>query len=235
VGTSQLTDRIGGLGRVDLLPATGTTTVRYPYTMMAKLSRAMVESPSQNGPVLLSEQIRSMVARFAKSKTYDAILVDARAGLAELTAAPLLGLGGSIVLFGTDHRHTFEGYRYLSAHLGILAAANEKEEWRDRLHFVHAKASARPDKRQAFDDQLFDVLSETLYDRDEGPEAFTFSLDDELAPHRAWTIYHDATFLDSEYSGDPVIFDSPIMMAVFGDFIRKSIEVLNISEDANAA
>lgn len=234
VGASSLTDRLGAQGRVDLLPATGTETFHHPQTMMAKLARAMVESPSPQGPILLSRQIAAMVRRFATARHYDAVLVDARAGLAELTAAPLLGLGGHIILFGTDHRHTFEGYRYLAAHLGLLAAANEGPEWRDRVHFVHAKASVRSDRLDSFNDQLHDTLADTFYDEDEGEEAFTFSLDEEPAPHSAWVIYQDATFQDGQSLVDPATYDSPIVSAVFGDFLSKAQAVLALQRVGTA-
>ena len=136
-----------------------------------------------------------------------------------------------MVLFGTDHRHTFEGYRYLTAHLGLLAAAHVGPEWRDRLHFVHAKASVRHEKLQGFDDKLFETLADTLYDKDEGADSFTFSLDEDFAPHRSWVIYHDSSFLDGDFLLEPDTFDSPILMAVFGDFIQSSIRVLEEADE----
>src|SRR5262249_21543854 len=84
VGTSLLTDREAGNGRVDLAPATGLTTLAHPENMLAKLARALVEHQSAEGPPQpLAMQIRELVSRLVKRASYDAVLVDARAGLGE--------------------------------------------------------------------------------------------------------------------------------------------------------
>jgi hypothetical protein len=65
VGTSRLTDREEGGGRVDLVPATGTLTLQYPENMLAKLSRALLEDTASDGsPRPLASQIRELVSRF---------------------------------------------------------------------------------------------------------------------------------------------------------------------------
>lgn len=232
VGRSLLTDRLAAKGRVDLLPATGMQTEYVPESMMAKLARALVERPSPTGPIPLSAQLREMISRFASNGEYDAILVDARAGLAELTAGPLLGLGSNLLMFGTDHPHTFDGYRFLLAHLGLLAPSKNEAEWRDRLHFIHAKAPARVDRLQLFDDRMYDLLAEFLYDEfvDEVSDVFNFGVDDDSGPHRSWKIYHDAQFLDVDYLTDPAVVDSPIFEAVFSDFIAKALDLLAIED-----
>jgi hypothetical protein len=54
-------------------------------------------------------------------------------------------------------------------------------------------------KRQAFDDRLYELLSETFYEEDEedsGEGVFNFSLDAKNAPHKAWRIFFDQQFID---------------------------------------
>ncbi|MGX1747134.1 MULTISPECIES: ParA family protein [unclassified Brevundimonas] len=228
IGTSSLTDRDRGQGRVDLLPATGKETLSCAHTMMAKLARALIERPSPTGPISLAVQIRQMVERFASTSDYDVVLIDARAGLAELTAGPLLGLGSTVLLFGTDHPHTFEGYRYLMGHLGLLPTTEGEPDWREQIHFVHAKASTKPESLVAFNDKLYDVLSEAFYETDISEDVFNFSLNDQESPHHAWVIYHDSQFLDSEYLADPASFDGPILEAVFSDFLGRAYNILNL-------
>lgn len=229
VGTSRLTDRDQGRGRVDLAPATGIATLENPANMLAKLARALVEDPTSSGPPQsLADQIRILVTRLAKRVSYDAVLVDARAGLAELTAGPLLGLGGIVALFGTDHAHTFEGYRYLMAHLSTLPVSDPNNDWRERVRFVHSKAGASLERRRQFDDHLYELLSETFYEEDEGEDVFTFSMDDRKAPHRAWRAFFDGRFLDMDPLADRSLLEEGVYKAAFGEFIDAASEALGM-------
>jgi hypothetical protein len=88
-----------------------------------------------------------MIDRFAASGDYDIVLIDSRAGLHETTAAVLLGLGADTLLFGLDQPQTFLGYRLLLAHLARFRI-DPADDWRDRLQFVHAKASDDPKKQR---------------------------------------------------------------------------------------
>jgi Mrp family chromosome partitioning ATPase len=164
VGSSTLTDRVAGQGRVDLMPAVGADTMSNPRTMMAKLSRALVEVPSDAGPPsALICQINEMISRISSTSHYDVVLVDARAGLSEITASPILGLGATNLFFATDHPHSYEGYRYLLSHLSMLPV-DKSNDWRTRVRFVHAKAKASAEARETFNDRLYDVVAETFYE-----------------------------------------------------------------------
>ena len=89
-------------GSIDVIPAAGREIDERPETMIAKLSRALVEDREADRTISVTEQVSRMVDRFANRATYDAILIDARAGMAEITAAPLLGLGAETLFFGID-------------------------------------------------------------------------------------------------------------------------------------
>jgi hypothetical protein len=133
--------------RVTVVPAIGRRTVQNPGDALAKIARAYLEDPRDDGPpVTLSERFRGMIDRFEAVGAYDVILVDARAGLHETTAAAMLAVGGEVLLFGLDHPQTFLGYRLLMAHLGRFPASPE-DDLRERFRFVHAKASGRPNAR----------------------------------------------------------------------------------------
>lgn len=183
IGVSELT-RGGGI--VDILPACGQTSRLYPENFMAKLSRAMIEDlPSDNKPITVRQQIREMVDRFSSRKNYDAILIDARAGMAEIAAAPLLGLGATLLLFGTAQRQTIDGYRSLFATFSTLANRNPNSPWRKRIKMVYAKA-VLDDTAMSFSDEMWDLFSTYLYDSTENLgdlETFNFQPDDENAPH----------------------------------------------------
>jgi hypothetical protein len=81
-----------------------------------------------------------MIERFEAAGAYDVVLIDARAGLHETTPAAILGLGAEVLLFGIDQPQTFLGYRLLMAHLARFPVDPE-DDWRERLNFVHARAS----------------------------------------------------------------------------------------------
>jgi hypothetical protein len=92
-------------GLLDVVPAVGSIADQHPESVLAKIARAYMEMPMADGLLLtLLGQVQELVARLAKLAHYDAILIDARAGLNESTAAALLGLGGDILLFGAIPR-----------------------------------------------------------------------------------------------------------------------------------
>ena len=152
--TSMLTNMIGKsyLGsagsRVDVIPAIGKATLDNPQNALAKIARAYLEmAPSdEEGLVTLGGKLKKLVALCEASNSYDAILVDSRAGLHESTAATILALGGNVLLFGTNQPQTFQGYRLLFAHLARFPIDLE-DDWRERLTFVHSKAG-RAEKSQ---------------------------------------------------------------------------------------
>jgi len=155
--------------RVTVVPAIGRSTIDHPGDALAKIARAYLEYPEldgRSGPEeimqtgTLSDHLRGMIARFERTGAYDVVLVDARAGLHETTAAAILGLGGEVLLFGTDHPQTYLGYRLLMAHLGRFPAAPE-DDWRERLSFVLARASDSTELRREAEWrflELYDVL-----------------------------------------------------------------------------
>lgn len=143
--------------RVTVVPAIGRRTIDNPHDALSKIARSYLEDIKDDGKIVsLSEQLNEMVSRFEKTDEYDVVLVDSRAGLHETTAAAILGLGAEILLFGLDQPQTFLGYRLLLAHLARFPIQSE-DDWRDRLQFVHAKASESSEKRKAAD-QRFSAL-----------------------------------------------------------------------------
>lgn len=107
VGTSQLTSSSGGV--VDVMPAIGRKSEAAPENILAKLSRAMIEDVTESGTVSVGQQISSMIERIVALGSYDAVLIDSRAGLAELAAPAVIGLGATVLLFGTAQAQTIEG------------------------------------------------------------------------------------------------------------------------------
>jgi hypothetical protein len=151
-------------GRIDVIPAFGRKSLRNPADVLAKISRAYVEDLRSDGSTAtILDQIRELVDHFAVAARYDAVLVDARAGLHETTAASVLGLGADVLLFGLDEPQTFQGYAALLAHLSRLMPLEPRQaEWLDRLTPVQAKAPVDADRRAAFEQQWQTIVANCL-------------------------------------------------------------------------
>lgn len=131
--------------------------------MLAKLARAYLAAVAPSGEIAsFSDQMRILVDRFADPLRYDAILVDARAGLHETTAAAVIGLGAEVLFFGADQPQTFAGYELLFAHLATLTA-NSYDAWRSSLHVIQARAASDPQKRARFSQRMDELLTRYLW------------------------------------------------------------------------
>lgn len=183
---------VGRAGSVDVLPASGQRSMRYPQNVIAKLGRALLDD--QTGPLV--EQVRQLIGEACATKTYDAVLVDVRAGLSESSAAALLSAGGHMLLFGIDNPQTFESYNYLFAH---FARFSPPTSWRSRLQMVQAKASS-PESQRNFRERSSDLFASYVYDEvipgADQVDVFNFDIEDDLAPHFAWSVEFDPSFQD---------------------------------------
>ena len=202
IGSSGLT--AAGGGRVDVLPALGLRSQDYPENVLPKLSRAMIEDIADGCTVPVAEQISFMISRITEREQYDAVFIDSRAGLSELAAPAVLGLGATVLLFGTAQKQTFEGYRALFAALQLLAQRDRDQgrdaEWRTRLRPVYAKASLDPALSERFIDDMYELYSRHIYDAEESgeaaPELLRFARDDESAPHWPLIVPFSQSFVD---------------------------------------
>jgi hypothetical protein len=165
----------------------------------------MIEDIEPNGAsVSVTAQIADMIKRFTDRDTYDAVLIDSRAGLSELAAPTILGLGAKVLLFGTAQRQTTKGYAALFAALKLLAerdrAVGKRAEWRLLFKAVYAKASLDASTAARYRDDLYELFAENLYDEDDlrqaNPDAVTFGIDDEDGPHWPLIIPFTQHFID---------------------------------------
>jgi hypothetical protein len=219
-----------GTGRVLVVPAAGQRCREFPQNVIGKISRAYLEDIDEgNGePKTLTflDQTRDMIGRLCERESYDAVFVDARAGLNETTAATVQGLGADILFFGVDTPQTWEGYRFFLAHLARFKPREvvDGEDWRYRLKMVHAKATADPKSWADYRDNSFELFSEHLYDElDETKSlqdlAFSFDIDDREAPHYAWPILIDPTYYQFDPVGRHEQLTGSIYMRTFGSLI----------------
>ncbi len=226
VGTSALTNSLGG--RVDVLPAVGRASLEHPRNTLPKLSRAMTEDVNSDGIFAsVGSQIAEMVSRFVNRDFYDVVLIDIRAGLAEIAAPAILGLGATVLLFGTSQRQTIHGYAALFASLKMLAerdgAAGRSSDWRLQFKAVYAKASLDEEIGASYRDDLYDLFAENLYDVDDvkatNPDAVSFDIDDRDAPHWPFVIPFTQNFLDFDPVRWPNQLNSPFYEQAYRPFL----------------
>jgi hypothetical protein len=227
IATSSLTT--AGGGRVDVLPALGQQAVNNPANTLAKLSRAMIEAIDINGDAVpLTVQIADLITRLTRRDTYDVVLIDSRAGLSELAAPAILGLGATVLFFGTAQRQTLQGYAALFAALKLLAqrdrAAGRPAEWRLLFKAVYAKAGLDELTAARYRDDLYELFANNLYDVDEAqhsnPEGVSFDIDDEESPHWPLVIPFSQNFIDF----DPVRAPSHVSNAFYEQAYRPFLD-----------
>jgi hypothetical protein len=226
IGTSPLTSPGGG--RVDVAPALGRVSVEHPSDTLPKLSRAVIDDIDSRGDsVAVSVKIADMIRRLAGRDPYDVVLIDSRAGLSELAAPTMLGLGATVLLFGTAQRQTIQGYGALFAAFKILAerdrAAGERAEWRLLFKAVYAKAGMDESMAARYRDDLYELFAENLYDADEtqqdNADAITFGIDDEDSPHWPLVIPFTQSFVDFDPVGTPSQLNSPFYENAYRPFL----------------
>lgn len=218
VGVSSLVE---GAGLIHVCPAAGQISYDNPGNYISKLFRAY---RSDGGSESLSVRVSALIDSLAERRRYDAILVDARAGINESTAAALLGLNADVLLFGHKTPQTFFGYRYALSHFAKFVEQGDGE-WRLRLKMVHAKAGANAAAQEEFRDESFDLLSDWLYD--EAGE-YSFGLDDYEAPHTPWVILDDSNYRDFDPVSNPEVLSGRVFEATFGAFVDAAKERLRI-------
>jgi hypothetical protein len=224
-------------GRIDVIPAFGTRCLKSPGTVLGKLSRSLLETAENGAMVTFGMRVAELINRACATRRYDAVLIDARAGLSEISAAPLLALGADVLLFMADGNQSFATYSALLTYLQRFAPANpEVDDWRLRLKTVRGRVANSGDTTAAtrFLDRVAAVFAESLYDAESDaadPDAFNFAPDDSDAPHYPLSIAFDPRFQTYE----PLEFadqTSPdVAEAAFGAFTRWCIERLGLFQE----
>lgn len=233
VGVSQLTG--GGGGRIDVVPALGSRSAESPQNILPKLARAMIESVTKDGtPRSVGDQISSMISQLTVRSAYDVVLIDSRAGMAELAAPALLGLGAVVLLFGTAQRQTFAGYRALLAALKLLAMREREQgeaaDWRLRFKPVYAKATLDKETGDLFAAEMYELFADNLYDTEGSSGSsdleINFSADDPDAPHAPLVIPFNPSFVEFDPSRTKSHLSRPFYEQTFRQFLNGLDELM---------
>lgn len=226
-------------GRIDVVPAFGQRCLGNPTDVLSKLSRVVVEANGPSGPSSFGTRVSELVDLLASTRKYDCILVDARAGLSEISAAPLLGLGADLLFFMTDSSQSFATYSALLAHLQrfapVLTDLNGEDDWRLRIKAIRGRVGnpADPQAATVFNDRCYELFSSTIYDQEASTynaDSFTFDPDDWEAPHSPVQIVFDPRYQTFE----PLTFTDQVQKEVFapafGNFIDWCSERMRIGK-----
>jgi hypothetical protein len=159
-----------------------------------------------------------------------AVLIDARAGLHDLSAAALVSLQAHNLLFAIDTAQTWTGYRHLFRHW-----QREHPGWRElreRLQLVMGQVPELNRQRylDRFRSSAYDVLSDHCYDEVGANEVGEFhpARDAQEAPHVGWQINWSAVFQTYDPVGSPATAEQ--VDSCFGDFLRRATARLFATE-----
>lgn len=213
-----------GAAVVDVVPAVGG----QPGDYLSKLARAY--APGSAGDAFrgfnFPRKAEALVTALTSLRSYDAVLIDARAGLHETSGGLLLGLGAKSLIFGVDTPQTFDDYRLMFQ--ALRHAFDPKmggADTRFDLKMVHAKAPRDVVHGRRFLERSWDLWSETLYDEDVSPDPpepvqlFNFDLTYDDAPHFPLRIIGDDTYARFDPRESAYSLSREAYRPVFGDFL----------------
>jgi cellulose biosynthesis protein BcsQ len=171
-------------GEIRVVPAYGDEPGEY----VSKIGRAwMPKYIVYDNRELWHKRLNRLLDKLEAQYKPDVVLIDSRAGLDEISAACITGLGASsILLFALDSAQTWDGYNIL---FNSWLKGEAVSEIRERLQVVGALIpELNPDEYiNQFTEQSWDLFRENLYEAipPEKPEdeKFSFDKDDNVAPH----------------------------------------------------
>ena len=220
VGQSAFTD---ARAVVDVVPAHG----RKPGDYFGKLAR--VFAPGSAGADFAGKGFAAkaelLVQSLTDRRSYDAVLIDARAGLHESAGGLLLGLGASVLIFGIDSSQTFSDLELLFQALRqAFSPENGGADLRGDFRMVHAKAPRDVRDRKRFVERSWDVWTRNLYDdvppeQEDAGRSLVFDVNDEEAPHYPLEIIADESFARFDPRSDSFPLSADAYRPVFGEYL----------------
>lgn len=223
----QASRLVQGGGLVHIVPAAGKKSAQRPENYLAKLSRAVVEGVSDTGTVSLADKIGGMLSRLeTRGTNYELVLLDVRAGLAEIAAGPLLTLGARVLLFGSSQPQTINDLRFLLAHFRSLVESGSGSPW-DMLKMVHAKSTKKG--AEDFREKCWELFTEYVYEEDASTEGFNFDPNDKYAPHHPIRIPLELAYADWDPVHSSQSPDEKLEERTFGDLLQYVEEEIKMS------
>lgn len=205
-------------GVVDVVPAYGRSSQGSPESYLAKLGRALADvSIGEARPI--HERVACLIDELCGERPYDAVLVDARAGLSETTAGAIISLGATVLCFGTAQQQSLEDYRFLFAHLASLARPGDGPVWKHLVPVLAKAASGEQNARAQ--DAMFDLFERYFYEEQPGidDDVYHYGADDDDAPHKLVPIAFNPAFATFDPEARPNDVDESLRDAMFAPFL----------------
>ncbi|MFC7540384.1 ParA family protein [Siccirubricoccus deserti] len=232
LGSSQLS---GGRGSITVVPALGALANDNPVNVLGKIARAYL--PSENDPSLngFAAKIEKLIDGLTAAGDHDVVLVDARAGLHESTAAAAVALQGNTLVFGIDQPQTYAGYRALLAQLALTLGP----DWLTRIHVVEARVGA-DGPSDGFISNMADIFPK-MYDSapsapiplDDLRTTFAVDWDDKISVEGVMEPEINGTYIyesDVYARFDPLKYPNrlsrSVYTAVYGHFLQLCDEII---------
>ncbi len=171
-------------GEIYVVPAHG----RDPGEYIAKLGRVwMAKRNDPHRPEGWVTRLSRLIGLLEDQHNPDVVLIDARAGIDEIAAASIVGLGADpVLLFATADEQSWSGYRILLQHWRTAGVA---ETIRERLQVVAAMVPEVDSVEyvQATREQSYELFLDEMYDEvapgDTAGRLWSFAESDASAPH----------------------------------------------------
>lgn len=224
---------ISPVGEVRVVPAYGNKTELY----LPKLSRAYLDTQSNTGTEHFGNRLRRLTTKLIEEYKPDVVLIDSRAGLHDIAAAVITHLANIALLFATDSRQTWEGYRLLFTHWKSLPHAS-RQAIREKLKIV---ASMIPEEgSESYFDKLlersWDTFLSTIYDEIDpalpsNENTFSFDKNDDSGPHHPIRIFRHRAYVEFDPIADPSLLNSEKLPMAFGEFVGEISRLAGINHD----
>jgi hypothetical protein len=235
ISICPLSQAEGVTGRIRVVAASGSKEPSY----LAKLSRVYADVPRKEGGIeRFPDRVIRLIKALEKQEMPDVILIDSRAGLHDLAAVSIVGLGTKAFLFAVDSVQTWQGYRLLFTHWQSYPSIARKV--RERLAVVDTLFPEVNQEIHAkrFLEHAYELFSSTLYDEIApgsdrlNSDAFNFDMNDKEAPHYPLRIKWNARFQEFSVNllSEKILTPADISSA-YGDFLA-GIELLIEGEQA---
>jgi hypothetical protein len=245
VATSDLSRE----GEIYVVPAHGEKPGEY----IAKLGRAWMSKVQGDGVLEpWADRLSRLIKQLESSLSPDVILIDSRAGIDDVAASCVTGLGSNLVLlFALAGSQTWTGYNILFEH---WLESHNAQRIRNRLQIV---ASLVPETDRAvylkdLREDSYAVFANSLYDEIEPPadnavgpdptdekkwlvreyvEGWNFDEADETAPHSPWPVlWHRSFAAIRSLHGRMEMIDAGEIELIFGKLIAGVSEILEMEE-----
>lgn len=185
-------------GELWVVPAAALAATGAPDTYLPKLARVYQGVSREGVTRSFAARVREMVEALEREVRPDVTIVDSRAGMHDIAAATMVGLGGRCLLFAMNSAQTWSGYRRLFE--AWAARASALRELRESVTVVAALVPEAGDRAyvEGLRGRAYDLFAEYLYDqqRDATDDVFNHEMLSEDAPHDPLEIHWNRRLLE---------------------------------------